>query len=66
MPSQVVASVTVASAKSCRTFSRNYPDRLVLIMPPVSPQPLWVFVLTTSSSGTLLILLPCGTLGLLP
>lgn len=66
MASQVVASVTVASAKSCRTFSRNDPDRLVLIVAPASPQPLWVFVLTTSSSGTLSILLTFGTLGLLP
>lgn len=47
-------------------LSRNYPDWMFLIMAPASIQPLWVHVLTASSSVTLLILLTCGTLGLLP
>lgn len=55
----------VASAKSFSTLCRNYPDRLLLVVALASPQPLWVFVLTTSSSGTLSILLTSGTLGLL-
>lgn len=38
LASQVVAGVTVDSAKSFRTFSRNYPDHLVLIMALASPQ----------------------------
>lgn len=44
-----MAGVTVASAKSFRTLSRSYPDRLVLVMAPASPEPLWVFVLIASS-----------------
>lgn len=52
MGPHVVVGVTVASAKHFRTLSRNYPDRLVLVMAPASPQPLWVFAPTASSSGT--------------
>lgn len=52
MGPRVVVGVTVASAKHFRTLSRNYPDWLVLVRAPASPQPLWVFALTASSSGT--------------
>lgn len=67
LASQVVAGMTVASAKSFRTFSRNYPDHLVLIMALASPQTsVGVCSHHQQQWDPVDILLTCGTLGLLP